>query len=185
MLETDLQQLETEITLYCQGRAKFIAQPTPFNFSLLSRVHNAIELLPLDSEKIGLMERFQQNVFKEIAEFHPKISYSMNFAQEIAQCKPLLEQLSLLEKQASEFYTHYFDAEKPTFDWQGLSQVRTQIHNLPNTPNKTRLMQLFEYRVLTTITQIEPKACSGLTFQPELEAEDLSLREDYKNPAYY
>ncbi|HHF7366799.1 TPA: hypothetical protein ACPSKY_001918 [Legionella bozemanae] len=165
----DIQQLEDAVTFYCQGKSQYFGEKKPFNFSALANVYNSIKLLPLDNEKIALMERFHQNVCKQIAAFHPKLYLSISFTNEINTYKPLLEQLNTLKKQASELFEHYFD-ERPHFDWEGLHQLRTQIYNLPNLSDKTQLMRLFEDGVLATITQIEPKAYLLLTFHSELEA---------------
>lgn len=172
ILLNNLQQLEEAVTIYCRGKAQYLAQPIAFNFSLLTSVADSIKLLPLDNKKIELMERFHQHVYQSISGFHPKICYSMNFTSEIAKYKPLLGQLDALEKQALELYKHYFDVQKPGFDWQGLTHVRAQISKLPDNSSKTELMQLFEQGVLATIIQIEPKAYSSYTFKPELEEFD-------------
>ncbi|KTD74205.1 hypothetical protein [Legionella tucsonensis] len=169
-LLSDLQQLEVVVTFYCQGKAQYLAEKTPFNFVSITNIYNSIKLLPMDNEKIELMERFHENVCKKIVEFHPKLYIFINFTNEINEYRPLLEQLNALKKQASELYEHYFDIEKPHFDWEGLRQLHIQIYNLENTSDKIQLMQLFEYGVLATITQIEPKAYSGLTFHSELAA---------------
>lgn len=177
----DLQQLENTVTLYCQGKAQYFGEKKPFNFSSITDVYNSIKLLPLDNEKIELMERFHENVYKKIVEFHPRFYISINFTNEINEYKPLLEQLNTLKKQASELYEHYFDIEKPRFDWKGLRELRAQIYDLVNTSDKTQLMQLFEHGVLATITQIEPKAYSGLTFHSELAAGEESPTLDHQS----
>ncbi|KTD40432.1 hypothetical protein [Legionella parisiensis] len=166
----DLQQLEDAVTFYCKGKSQYFGEKKTFSFSALTDVYNSIKLLPLDNEKIMLMERFHQNVCKQIAAFHPKLFLFINFTNEINAYKPLLEQLDALKKQASELFDHYFDFNKSRFDWESLHQLRTQIYNLPNLSDKTQLMRLFENGVLATITQIEPKAYILLTFHSELEA---------------
>ncbi|QLZ69856.1 hypothetical protein FOLKNPGA_02656 [Legionella sp. PC1000] len=177
-LLSDIQQLEDAVTFYCQGKSQYFVEKRSFNFTSLTNVYNSIRLLPLDSEKIALMERFHQNIFKQMVAFHPKLYLSINFTNEINIYKPLLEQLHELKTQASELFEHYFD-EKPRFDWQGMHQLRAQIHNLTNTSDKTQLMQLFEHDLLATISQIEPKAYSALTFQSELvAAEELPILDD-------
>ncbi|HHT0592065.1 TPA: hypothetical protein ACTXXA_000621 [Legionella anisa] len=168
ILLNKLQQLEEAVTFYCHGKSQRLVEKRPFDFLSLVNVYNSIKLLPLDSEKMALMERFQQNIFKQMIGFHPKLYLSINFTNEINTYKPLIEQLNALEKQASELFEHYFD-EQPRFDWSGLRQLRAQIYNLANTSDKTQLMQLFEYGVLATISQIEPKSYSALNFHSELE----------------
>ncbi|AWN75030.1 hypothetical protein LEAN103870_18050 [Legionella anisa] len=170
ILLNNLQQLEDAVTFYCQGKSQRLVEKRPFNFLSLLNVYNSIKLLPLDSEKIALMERFQQNIIKPMIGFHPKLYLSINFTNEINTYKPLIEQLNTLQNQALELFKHYFD-EKPRFDWEGLRQLRAQIYSLANTSDKTQLMQLFQYGVLATITQIEPKAYSALSFDSELVGE--------------
>lgn len=171
----NLRQLEEAVTLYCRIKTQYFTPQASFNFSFFTEVYHSIQSMPLDHKKIELMERFQQNVFAPITGFHPKIFYTFNFAPYIAQYKPLIEQLNVLQKQASHLFTHYFDAESPSFNWQKFHDVRTQIENLPDSADKIQLMRLFEFNVLSTISLVEPKAFTSFTFSSQLATEELSL----------
>ncbi|MCW8408185.1 hypothetical protein OQJ13_04280 [Legionella sp. PATHC035] len=174
-LPRNLLQLEEDVTIYYRSKIEYFTPKVTFNFALFTEVYHSIQSLPLDDKKIALMERFQQNVFAPINNFHPKIFYTFNFAPYIAQYKPLIEQLNVLQKQASHLYTHYFDAERHSFDWQKFHTVRTQIENLPMSADKIQLMQFFEFNVLNTICLVEPKVFSSFSFSSQLAAEELPL----------
>ncbi|KTD01009.1 hypothetical protein [Fluoribacter gormanii] len=173
----DLEQLEETAKVYLYGKTHYLTEPKSFNFSLLKRVQISIEGLPLNQKKIELMERYQK-VFTQISSFHPKIIYLSDFNNEINTYKPLYKQLASLEQQAMTFYNSYFNVNKPTFDWDGLCDIRSQISNLKNSSDKIQLMQLFEHGVLTTISQVRPKTYSELTFESELEDSSQVISSD-------
>lgn len=171
----NLQQLEEDVTFYSRSKTQYFTPKVTFNFSFFTEVYHSIQSMPLDYDKIELMERLQQKVIAPITGFHPKIFYTFNFAPYIAQYKPLLEQLNALQTQASHLFKHYFDAERPSFDWQKFHDVRSRIENLPNSADKIQLMQLFEFNVLNTISLVEPKAFTNFTFSSQLTPKELPL----------
>ncbi|RUR25470.1 hypothetical protein [Legionella qingyii] len=167
-LLSDLEQLEETAKIYLYGKTHYLTEPKSFNFSLLKSVQISIQALPLNQEKIKLMERYQK-VFTQIATFHPKIIYLSDFNNEINTYKPLCKQLESLEQEALILFTNYFNVDKPNFDWEGLRDIRSQIYNVKNSSDRTQLMHLFEHGILTIISQVRPKTYSELTFESELE----------------
>ncbi|WP_454784302.1 hypothetical protein [Legionella sp. WA2024007413] len=164
----DLELLEETAKVYIQGKTHYLLEPKAFNFSLLKNVQCSIQSLPLDKDKIEVMERYR-NVFTQLANFHPKLVYLYDFNTEIMMYKYLYQQLDSLQQQASILYENYFEVNKPTFDWQGLRELHHQISKVQNTSDRIQLMRAFDEGVLTTISQVRPKTYSELTFQPELE----------------
>ncbi|WP_454781903.1 hypothetical protein [Legionella sp. WA2022007384] len=160
----DLDLLEETSKVYIYGKTHYLGQPKAFNFSLLKSVLSSIQLLPLDKETVEVMKRYR-NVLTQLASFHPKLVYLYDFDNEIN----IYRQLDSLQEQAVNYFKRYFEVNKPTFDWEGLSDLRKQISKVQNSSYRIDLMKAFEYGVLNTVSQVKPRTYSDLTFHDELE----------------
>lgn len=168
MILHNLQRLEEAAKTYYLNKTQYLGQQLSFDFVFFMDVYHSIKSMPLDSKKIELMERFHKNVFTPVSTFHPKLNYFFNFTNDIAHYGPLITQLDSLHKQATDLFNHYFDIEKPLFDWPSFHDARAQISNMTQDADKLQLMQLFE-NVVITMSQIEPKTYANFSFAPELE----------------
>lgn len=179
MIEKNLQLLEQTVIDYCRSKAQYLEISLTLDFSFLSQVHRSIKQLPMDNEKVKLMQRFQDNIFKQIVGYHPKIACRFNFASDIKQFALLIQTIDQFESNAKDLNSHFSIERKSQFDWQGLIMLRTQINDLTDRITRRQLMSLFESQVLSTVYMLDNHVYSQLTFKSELESEDEKSLSPY------